>query len=117
MHKVAIVIYASLEGSGLSATFRALNFAQELLDAGDDVKLIFDGGGSKTLATIQEEDHRLHRAWIKAKPALHGACRECAKAYGVIDTLEDKGVPMLAGFKGHLAFRPLLDEGYQIITF
>ncbi|MGB3456218.1 MAG: hypothetical protein WBG08_12675 [Litorimonas sp.] len=117
MHKVAIVIYSALDGAGLSATFRALNFAQELLDAGDEVRLVFDGGGAKTLSKILSEDHRLHRAWTKAKPALHGACRECARAYKVFDTLEEADIPMLAGFKGHLAFRPLLDEGFQIVTF
>ncbi|MGB6231302.1 MAG: hypothetical protein WBF53_14370 [Litorimonas sp.] len=117
MHRIAIVIYSDLDGAGLSANFRALNFAEELLAAGDEVRLIYDGGGAKSLAKILAPYHCLHRAYAKASAALHGACRECARAYRVFDTLEEKEVPLLAGFKGHLAFRPLLDEGFQIVTF
>ncbi|MEM7728218.1 MAG: hypothetical protein AAF311_02975 [Pseudomonadota bacterium] len=117
MHKIAIVIYSDLDGAGLSANFRALSFAEELLAAGDEVKLIYDGGGAKSLSKILDPGHRLHRAWTKSRSALHGACRECAKAYKVADTLQGEGIPLLAGFKGHLAFRPLLDKGYQIVTF
>ncbi|WP_298915402.1 hypothetical protein [uncultured Algimonas sp.] len=106
-----------LNGPGLSTNFRALNFAEELLTAGDDVRLIFDASGAKSLSKILAPAHRLHRAWMESKTAMHGTCRECTKAYGVMDALEEADVPLLAGFKGHLAFRLLLDEGHRIATF
>lgn len=117
MHKVAIVIYSDLKGEGLSANFRALNFAEELIAAGDEVRLIYDGSGSKSLSEIMATDHRLHRAFTKAESHLFGACRECAKAYGVFDALEEAGVTMLAEFKGHASLRRHLNDGFQIVTF
>lgn len=117
MHKVAIVIYSDLKGEGLSANFRALNFAEELIAGGDEVRLIYDGSGSKSLSEIMQNDHRLHRAFSKAQSHVFGVCRECAKAYGVFDRLEAADVPMLAEFKGHASLRRHLEDGFQIVTF
>lgn len=117
MLKVAIVIYSNLEGSGLSANYRALMFADELLRAGDDVAIVFDGGGSTSLAAMITPGHDLNRVWKKAAPALRGVCSYCAKSYEVKDALEAAGIPMLTDDKGHASLRNLLLEGRQIITF
>ncbi len=117
MNKVAIVIYSKLEGSGKSAVYRAMMFVDELITAGDDVTIVFDGAGSAALADMIRPDHDLHRVWTKAAPALRGVCSYCAKAYGVKDTLEAAGIPMLIDDRGHASLRALLTEGRQIITF
>jgi hypothetical protein len=117
MNKIAVVIYSKLEGAGNSAVYRALMFVDELLRAGDDVSLVFDGAGTTALAAMLREDHSLHRAWTKAAPALRGACRYCAKSYEVLDTLEAAQMPMLADDRGHASLRALLLEGRQIVTF
>lgn len=117
MNKIAIIIYSKLEGAGKSAVYRALMFADELIRAGDDVAIVFDGAGSTALAAIIEPGNDLHRVWQKATPALRGVCSYCAKAYGVKDTLEAAGIPMLIDDKGHASLRALLVEGRQIITF
>jgi hypothetical protein len=117
MHKVAIVIYSGLEGSGISAVYRAFGFAAELLEAGDDVTLVFDGTGTETLAAVMAEGHDLHRAWLKARPALRGACSYCAKSYGVREALVAAEVPMLTEDRNHASLRGLLNEGRQIVTF
>ena len=115
MHKVAIVIYSRLDGSGTSTVYRALMFAQELQRAGDDAVVVFDGGGSATAAELSDPSHRLH-ALFKAVP-LAGVCRYCAKSYEVLDTLQAAGVPLLADDRGHASLRALLAEGRQIVTF
>lgn len=117
MNKIAVVIYSNLEGQGLSAVYRALMFVEELLRAGDDVALVFDGSGSSALAKILKPESDLHRAWTKAAPALRGVCSHCAKSYGVRDELEAAGIPMLIDDRGHASLRGLLLEGRQIITF
>jgi hypothetical protein len=117
MTKTAIVIYSKLEGSGKSAVYRALMFADELLRAGDDVTIVFDGAGSTALAAILKPDSTLHRVWTKASPALRGVCSHCALSYGVKDELDAAGIPMLTDDKGHASLRALLLEGRQIITF
>jgi hypothetical protein len=117
MHKIAIVVYARLEGSGTSAVYRAMMFADELIRAGDDVTIVFDGAGSTALADMIRPDSNLHRVWSKAASALRGVCSYCAKSYGVKDELEAAGIPMLTDDRGHASLRGLLAEGRQIITF
>lgn len=115
MHKVAIVVYSRLEGSGTSTVYRALMFAQELQRAGDDAVVMFDGGGSVTAAELADPAHRMH-ALFKSVP-LAGVCRHCAKSYGVLDAVQAAGLPLLADDRGHASLRALLAEGRQIVTF
>ena len=68
MNKIALVIYSKREGSGNSAVYRALMFAQELPDAGDDVTLVFDGAGSLTAAEIAQAGHKLHALYQDLRP-------------------------------------------------
>lgn len=117
MNRIALVIYSNLEGSGKSAVYRALMFADELQRGGDDVCIVFDGGGSAALAEIIQPGHGLHHTWSKVAGRLRGVCRYCAKSYGVLEALEAAGLPMLADDKGHASLRALLLEGRQIITF
>jgi hypothetical protein len=116
-HKVALVIYSNVTTEAQSRAYRAFGFAAELLAAGDDVTLVFDGGGSATLAAVLDPGHDLHRAWTRAAPALRGVCSYCARAYGVHDALVAAGIPLLADDRGHASLRVLLDEGRQIVTF
>jgi hypothetical protein len=115
MHKIAIVIYSRLEGSGQSAVCRALMLAQELQRAGDDVVVVFGGGGSVTAAELAAPDHRLHALLQSVQVA--GVCRHCAKSYGVLDTVQAAGLPLLADDRGHASPRALLEQGRQIVTF
>lgn len=117
MHKIALVIYSKLEGPGRSAVYRAMMFADELIRAGDDVVIVFDGAGSHALAELIKPDSDLNRVWAKAAPVLRGVCSYCAKAYGVKDALEAAGIPMLTDDHNHASLRALLNEGRQIITF
>jgi hypothetical protein len=117
MNKIAIVIFSNLEGSGQSAVYRAMMFAEELHAAGDDVSITFDGGGTAALAGILKPDNRLHRQWEKVATLLRGACGYCARSYGVEDDLKAAGIPFLTDHKGHASLRALLAEGRQIVTF
>lgn len=117
MPPIAVVIYSNVTTEAQSRAYRALGFVAELLREGDDVALVFDGGGSATLAAILDPGHDLHRIWLKAAPALRGVCAYCARAYEVDKTLVAAGIPMLADDRGHASLRSLLAEGRQIITF
>jgi hypothetical protein len=44
-------------------------------------------------------------------------CRHCAKSYGVLDTVQAAGLPLLADDRGHASPRALLEQGRQIVTF
>lgn len=116
--KVAIVIMANLaDASGKSRVFRGLMFARELKDAGDDVTMVFDGSGTQTLATITEPGSRFEHIVEGIHDKIAGACKLCAKSYGVLEKLESQDYPLLADYKNHASLRRLLVEGYQVITF
>jgi predicted peroxiredoxin len=114
---IAIVIYSNVTTEAQSRVYRAFGFAAELLAAGEDVTLVFDGGGSATLAAVLDPGHDLHRSWTRAAPALRGVCSYCARAYGVQDALRTAGIAMVADDRGHASLRALLAEGCQIVTF
>lgn len=116
-HKVAVVVYSNVTTEAPSRAYRALGFVAELLSHGDDVVLIFDGGGSATLAAVLSRKHDLHKAYAAAAPALRGVCGYCAGAYGVADALKAADVAFLVEDRGHASLRRLLDEGRQIVTF
>lgn len=117
MYKVALVIYSKLEGSGTSAIYRAMMFAQELKQAGDDVCIIFDGAGSTAAAELSNPAHDLHELYMNIRPLIRGVCDFCAKYYKVIDLVEGDGLPLLLDDRGHASLRALLVEGRQIITY
>jgi sulfur relay (sulfurtransferase) complex TusBCD TusD component (DsrE family) len=116
MHRIALVVTSPLEGHGLSAIYRALMFAQELRDAGDDVCILFDGTGSTAAAALADPGHRLHALFADVRPRVRGVCRHCARSYGVLERIEAAGLPLAGEHKGHASLRALLEEGRQIVT-
>lgn len=116
MHKIALVIYSKLEGSGYSAIYRTLMFAQELNRAGDDVSIVFDGAGSTAAAELCQAEHKMHALFQDLHAQVRGVCRYCAKSYGVLDAVAAAGLPLLGDDRGHASLRALLEEGRQIIT-
>jgi len=116
MFRVALVITSPLEGPGLSAIYRALMFAQELRDAGDDVTILFDGTGSTAAAALVDPAHRLHALFQDVRALVRGVCRHCAHSYGVLEKLRAAGLPLASEHRGHASLRALLVEGRQIVT-
>lgn len=115
--RVAVVIDANSTVEPPSPADRAPGFVAELPEHGDDVALVFDGGGAATLAEVPDPGSTLHGARRKAAPALAGAGTYGAKAYGVHDALVAAGVPTLAEHLGHSSLRGLMAEGRRIVTF
>lgn len=118
MTKVAIILLAGAdtpEGSGRMAN--ALTTTREFHDAGDEVRLIFDGAGVTWVPTLADGEHKYHRLFTQVQPAVAGACLYCSRAYGVKDAVEASGVPFLDDFRDHPSIRSLVNDGFQVITF
>ena len=118
MHMVAVILLAdtgSLEGLGRAAN--ALEAVKEFRDAGDRVRLIFDGAGTKWVGELENPDHRIHALYRAVKSEITGACGFCAGAFGVGAELERGQVPLMAEYDGHPSYRKLVAAGYQVITF
>lgn len=118
MQKFAIVVFTDLNESheALAKVVNALQIVQEFRDAGDDIQLLFDGGGVASIAAIAQPEHNLHAVYLKVRENISGACAYCARAFHVKDKLEAAGVPLLSDYKQHPSIRSLVVAGYQIMT-
>lgn len=114
--KVAIVIYEN-SASDLARAYRGLSTAREMVDAGDDVTVIYDGSGVDTLAAASASDHKLHKMVEFLRPVTRGACAYCATAHGVEEVLVEAKWPLLSEYRNHASVRMVMAEGYQVLTF
>lgn len=118
MNKVAIVVLADTEShESLGRIVNALELAKELQDNNDEVKMIFDGGGTEWIPELEDEDHDAHPLYAAVKDNIHGACRFCAKAFGVFKEIKNTDIELLDEYDQHPSLRNFIVDGYQIITF
>jgi hypothetical protein len=83
MSKVAFVILASGDNpESLGRVVNALIGAYEMMESGDEVKIIFDGAGTEAAAALSAADHKCNDVFklIRNKVSI---CNYCASAYGV----------------------------------
>ena len=116
MPKAAVVVFSELDSNhGEKArVVNALLIAREFKDAGDEVKVLFDGGGVTAAAALAQPEHPLHRLYQNIAENVDGACAYCAKAFGVTEQLEAAGVPFLSDYKQHPSFRALVVDGFAV---
>ena len=118
MNKVAIVVLAGTEShESLGRVVNALELAKELKENDEEVKIIFDGAGTKWIPKLEDRDHDAHPLYEAVKGKIYGACRFCAKAFGVIREVKKSGVDLLAEYDQHPSLRTFIAEGYQVINF
>ncbi len=116
--KVAIVVLADAEThESLGRLANALITAKEFKEGGDEVALIFDGGGTKGLAEVAEASHKAHALYQAVQDKVTGACSYCAAAFGVKNALQSKNLPLLDEYAQHPSLRSFISRGFQLITF
>lgn len=116
--KIAMVVLADNEThEGLGRVVNALVASKELVEGGDEVTLIFDGGGTVWPGLLSDGDHPAHQLWESVHHVVAGACSYCADAFQATGSVEKAGVKLLDEYDRHPSFRALLLDGYQIITF
>lgn len=118
MSKVAIIVLAdTTTHEGLGRVVNALEAVKELAQAKDDVRLIFDGAGTKWIGELGKPDHKVHALFEAVRGNITGACAFCAGAFGAKLDVETNRVPLVGEFDGHPSLKKLVDHGYQVITF
>lgn len=118
MLKVAIVVLADTETHGdLGRVVNALESAREFKEAGDQIRLIFDGAGTKWIAELANPAHRRHQMFMDLQESVTGACAFCARAFHVEEQVQAAGFRLLAEHDGHPSLRALMADGFQVITF
>ena len=117
MAKIAIVVFSDTTTmEALGKVSNALTLALESLEHEDNLKIIFEGAGTKWIGELEQEDHKMHGLYKMVKEHIPGACSYCAQAFGVKNQVVRAGIPLLSEFKDHPSLRNLIVEGYQIIS-
>ncbi|NHB70366.1 DsrE family protein [Perlabentimonas gracilis] len=118
MTKLAIVIFADTDtAESMGRVANAFVLANEAIESKADLKLIFEGAGTKWIPTLEDENHKLHGMYAALKPQITGACKFCSQAFGVKSAVEKAGVQLLGEYKDHPSLLSLIDEGFQIVSF
>lgn len=116
--KAAVVLLADTDTpEGMGRMANALTTAREMKEEGDEVKVIFDGAGTKWAAALADEGHKYSKLLDQVRDKVEGACAYCSNAYQVKDQIEDAGIDLIDDFDGHPSLRGLIRDGYRILTF
>jgi hypothetical protein len=118
MNKIAIIIIADTNTmEAMGRVSNAFILASEAIEKRDDLKIIFEGAGTKWIGELEKEDHKLHELYNGLKDKITGVCSFCAQAFGAKNEVEKAGLPLLAEYKSHPSLRNLVKQGYEVITF
>ena len=75
MAKVAVLVLVDTETrEGLGRAVNAMIATKEFKDAGDEVRLIFDGAATKWVGELAKPDHRYHELFEAIRDRVAGAC-------------------------------------------
>jgi hypothetical protein len=118
MNKIGVVILTDTEThESLGRVVNAMEFAKELSEHGDQVRIIFDGAGTRWIPELLDEEHDAHPLFEAVKEHIDGACRFCSKAFGVFKEVKNSEIDLLDDYDQHPSLRGLIMDGYQVVTF
>jgi hypothetical protein len=115
MKKVAIFVHAG--ENELGRAVHGLLYAQEIHEAGGEVKLIFDGQGTLWIPRFEDPSHPMNPLYKKVKGlGVIEACESCAGAFNVQEDIKKANISSSKGNDGHASIAELINADYQIIT-
>lgn len=112
-----MVLAETTAHADLARVVNALETAKEFKEAGDEVEIIFDGGGTTSAVALANPEFRSHRLYAAVQDKVSGVCGFCARAFGVYDQAVALNLPILEEFDKHPSLRRRVADGYQVITF
>ena len=116
--KVAIFVFADIDSNeGLGRVVNALEATKQLKEAGDDVKLYFDGTGTKWVSELNKKDHPAHALFNSISEKIGGACLFCSAAFGAKESVSRCKVDLIDEKDQHIDVRNLLANGVLILNF
>jgi hypothetical protein len=117
MPNIAVILLADTDTpEAMGRMANALTSAKEAKDAGDEVRVVLDGAGTKWAIELADESHKYHGLLADVRDVT-GACVYCARAYGVRDALDAAGIEPIDEYRGHPSVRQLVVDGFAVITF
>lgn len=90
---------------------------RELKEAGGDVRLYFDGTGTRWIGELSRKDHKANPLYESVKDRVSGACLFCATVFGAKESVHSCHVKLVSEFEQHVSVKKLLLEGFHVLNF
>ena len=93
-----------------------------LIQAGDDVSVVFQGTGTRWIGELTKKDHPAHELFEAVKDQVAGVSCGCADVFGGAEDAEKSGLDLIKeqpvpGSSGMASLRKYAAEGSTILTF
>ena len=122
--KLALIILSDPKGGdeALGRVFNALAIAQEGLQQGDEVEIVFNGAGTRWPEELAKISHPANGLYNAVREAVKGVSCGCAAVFGATKGVEACGVPLLkekalAGTPGISNLRRYVADGWHTLVF
>ncbi|TQV88170.1 DsrE family protein [Aliikangiella coralliicola] len=106
----------------LGRLFNALATAFDFKENGSDVQIMFNGTGTRWIATLSDPEHPANGLFEAVKDKIAGVSCGCADVFGAADAVEKSGFDYLTenaipGTRGLPSLHRLAADGYTVFTF
>lgn len=123
--KAAIIVLSDPnhgQEEALGRVFNALATAFDYQQSGADVKVIFNGTGTRWIAELSKPENPVHTLFEAVKEKIAGVSCGCADVFGSAEEVEASGFDYLTdnsvpGTRGLPSIHKLATEGYNVLTF
>jgi len=121
MNKTAIIIVSDPKSGADESLGRALNglaAAYDFKQAGEEIKILFQGAGTRWPEVLQKEDHPAHKIYQAIEDKIEGVSAACASLFGAnpsgLDLITGNPIPNTAGLPSLVQLRK---DDYNILIF
>ena len=123
--KAAIVVLSDPKSNteeALGRVFNALASAYDFQQDGQEVRVLFQGTGTRWIGELTKIDHPAHDLYEAVKDTIAGVSCGCADVFGATEDvvksgfefIKDNAVPKTTGLP---SLRQLTEDGYTVLTF
>lgn len=125
MQKTLIVVFSDPKSGSeesLGRVFNALTTAYDLKERKQDVRVLFQGAGTRWVSELANPQHLIHGLFQAVQDKIEGACGGCADVFGATDGVKAAGMPLLRelkvpGTNGVTSLGKFVKDGYAIVSF
>jgi hypothetical protein len=95
-----------------------LLYALDYAVSGKVLRIVFEGAATRLIPRLSQKDHPLHTLYekVKSQGGIAGACRACSAKMGVLEAVQQEGLPLLDEMNGHPSIRRFAEEGFTVLV-
>lgn len=107
-------LFYAMKGENMCFAHLLMN-ALDLHEAGNEVKIVFEGPAVKLPKILIEEDNPLYKKAVE-KDLIAGVCLACSKMMDLYDYNKELPYPLLSDMMNHAGMKPFTEKGYEVIV-